>query len=189
MFLLIGAVLGMVAGLVTGGSIHNLLARRLRWPLVVVAAFAVKELEIRSPLGTSDLAPAAFVVSLVVLIGWTLWHHDRLPGVWLAAVGMTLNLAVAVANGGRMPVVQAAAHLGPPQLQAQGFWAEYVVMGPATRLGWLGDWVLLPDPIGRLFPQAYSPGDMVSLVGLATVLFLTTRPARETRTPEAITSR
>ena len=44
----------------------NLLARRLRWPLLVVAAFAVKELEIHSPLGDSPAAPAVFVASLWV---------------------------------------------------------------------------------------------------------------------------
>jgi len=187
--LLIGAALGLLAGLLTGGSFHNLLARRLRWPLLVVAAFLIRELEIHTPLATSSLAPAAFILSLLVLIGWTLWHRDELPGIWLVAAGMTLNVAVAGANGGHMPVAAEAAHLGPPQLQVQGTWAEYALMGPDTHLGWLGDWILMPSPIDRLFPQAYSPGDFVSLVGMTTVLFLATRPRRDPARHGAITTR
>ena len=188
MLLAVGAALGLVAGLLTGGRLDNLLARRLRWPLIVIAAFLVKELELRSPLGTSPAGPAVFVVSLLVLIAWTVWHRDELPGILLVAAGMSMNAIVTLANGGHMPVVPAAAYLGPPQLRQQGSWAEYTLMGSGTRLDWLGDWILFPGPIGRLFPQAYSPGDMLSTAGLAIVLFLATRP-RASREREAITSR
>src|SRR6266545_4732289 len=186
MLLIVGAVLGLAAGLLTGGSLTNVVTRRLRWPLVVIAAFVVKELEFRSPLGTSGLAPAAFVVSLLVLIAWTVWQRHELPGILLVTIGMSLNLTATLANGGRMPVAAAAAHLGPSQLQEQGSWAQYVVMGAGARLGWLGDWIFVPAPLDRLFPQAYSPGDLVSMVGLTAVLFLLTRPRRAPAAQEAI---
>lgn len=189
MLLIIGAALGLLAGLLTGGSLGNLVARRLRWPVIVLAAFAVKELEMRSPLGTTAAAPAVYVVSLLVLIAWTLWHRDELPGVWLVSLGMFLNLVAIVANGGRMPVVVAAAHLGPPQLREQGHWAQYVLMGPDTRLAFLGDWILMPWPLSWIAPQAYSVGDLVSTVGLAVVLFLATRPRHATRPQGVITTR
>ncbi len=188
MLLAAAAALGLIAGLLTGGRLDNLLARRLRWPLIVIAAFLVKELELRSPLGTSPAGPAVYVLSLLVLIAWTVWHRSELPGIWLVAVGMSMNAIAALANGGRIPVVAAAAHLGPPQLRQQGSWAVYTLMGPGTRLDWLGDWIMFPGPIGRLFPQAYSPGDMLSMAGLTIVLFLATRP-RAARSPEAITTR
>jgi Family of unknown function (DUF5317) len=187
--LLLGAAVGLVAGLLTGGSFGNLLARRLRWPLLVVGAFLVRELLIHTPLADSNLAPVAFVLSLLVLIGWTLWHRDELPGMLIVAAGMTLNLAVVLANGGRMPVTPAAAHLGPPALQQQGYWAEYALMGDGTRLSWLGDWIVLPAPIDRVFPQAYSPGDMVALVGITIVLFLATRARGGQVRQGAITTR
>jgi hypothetical protein len=189
MLLILGGALGLVVGLLTGGSIGNLLGRRLRWPLVVIAAFVVKELEVRSPLGTSPVGPAMFALSLAVLIAWTLWHRDELPGIVLVSVGMAMNLLVTLANGGHMPVAPAAAYLGPPQLREVGTWAEYTLMGPGTRLGWLGDWILFPGLPGRLFPQAYSPGDLVSLVGLTAVLFLATRPRRTGEAQRAITTR
>jgi hypothetical protein len=187
--LIAGGALGLLAGLLTGGSLHNLVTRRLRWPLLVIAAFLVKELEVHSPLGNSALGPPLYVLSLAVLIAWTVWHRDELPGVLLVSAGMTMNLVVVLANLGRMPVVAAAASLGPPQLRSQGWWAEYTVMGPGTHLNWLGDWILFPGLIGRLAPQAYSPGDIVSLVGLTAVTFLATRPHRTVETPRAITTR
>ncbi len=184
-----GALLGFVAGLLTGGSLDNLLARRLRWPLVVVTAFAVKELLIRTALGNLGLAPAIFAASLAVLITWTLWHFSQLPGIWLVALGVGLNLVAVLANGGHMPVVPPAVHLGPPELGQHGVWAQYAIMDSGTRLRWLGDWILFPPPIDRLFPQAYSPGDLVSLLGVTLVLFLATRPVPPAARQGAITTR
>ena len=189
MLLIIGGLLGLLAGLLTGGSLGNIVGRRLRWPLVVIAAFLVKELEFRSPLGTSPAGPPVYVLSLAVLIAWTVWHRDELPGILIVSVGMTMNLVVVVANLGHMPVVAAAAYLGPPQLRSTGSWAEYTIMGAGTHLNWLGDWILFPGLIGRIAPQAYSPGDIVSLVGLTAVLFLATRPRRIVETARAITTR
>ena len=189
MLLLAGAALGLIAGLLTGGSFQNLLARRLRWPLVVVAAFLVRELEIHTPLATSWLAPVTFVLSLLVLVAWTMWHRDELPGIWIVTAGMLMNLTVVLANGGRMPVAASVASLGPSALTEQGYWAEYTLMGPATRIGWLGDWILLPWPLSRIFPQAYSIGDMVALAGITVVLFLATRPRGAEVRQGAITTR
>lgn len=189
MLLIVGAALGLLAGLLSGGSLGNLLGRRLRWPVLVIAAFLVKELEFRSPLGTSPLGPPVFALSLAVLIGWTLWHRDELPGILVVTAGMAMNLAATLANGAHMPVAVAAASLGPPQLRQQGTWAEYTLMNSGTRLGWLGDWIQFPGLAGRLFPQAYSPGDLVSTVGLATVLLLATRPRATSGTAGAITTR
>lgn len=189
MLLAFGGLFGLVAGLFTGGHLRNLLERRLRWPLVVIAAFVTKELEIRTPLGSAAWGPAIFALSLAVLMGWAAWHHDRLPGMWLVIVGIGMNLVVVLCNGGRMPVAPAAAYLGPVQLREQGTFAQYAVAGPDTRLGWLGDWIVLPPPTGRLFPQAYSPGDMVSVAGFAVVLFLATRPDPRSNRRRGITTR
>jgi hypothetical protein len=186
--LIVAALVGLVAGLLTGGSLRNLVARRLRWPLVVIGALLVKELLVRTPLGSSPAAPALFAASLAALIAWIVWHRDELPGIWLVGAGIAMNLAVVLANGGHMLVASSLAHLGPRQLSRNGVWAQYAVTGPGTRLDWLGDWITIPRPIGWLFSEVYSPGDFVAAAGLAVTLFLVTRPGQVE--PEgAITSR
>ena len=189
MLLAAAGLVGLLLGLLTGGSLRNLLQRRLRWPLVVIAAFVIRELEIRTPLGSAAWGPAIFALSLAVLLAWAAWHHDYLPGIWLVVVGIAMNLVVVLVNGGRMPVALSAAHLGPAQLREQGTFAQYALAGPDTHLGWLGEWIVLPPPIGRLFPQAYSPGDLVSTAGFAVVLFLATRPDPKSTRRRVITTR
>ena len=188
MLLALGGLAGLAAGLLTGGRLRNLLERSLRWPLVVIAVLAVRELEIRTPFGAARVAPAAFALTLAVLLAWAAWHYDRLPGIWLVAAGIAMNLLVTLVNGAHMPVARSVAHLGPPELLEQGTFAQYEVAGTGTHLAWLGDWIILPPPIGVIFHQAYSPGDLVSMAGLALVLFLSTRPARKTGSSKVITT-
>jgi Family of unknown function (DUF5317) len=181
-FFLVGAAIGLVAGLAARGNLRRFATVRIHWSmlLLLVLALAIKELGIFGPLGPSSLTPWLFTISNLALIFWAVWHRDQLRGLELVALGITLNLVVVVSNLGHMPVEPALAHRGAPELLRYGVWGQYVLAGPDTRLNWLGDWIQLPGPIGRVFPQAYSPGDLVSWVGLTAVLFLLTRPLRST---------
>ncbi|MDQ6922423.1 MAG: DUF5317 domain-containing protein [Candidatus Dormibacteraeota bacterium] len=170
------AVAGLLAGLVTGGSLRRLLELRLRWPVVVLAAVIVRLIGVLGPLATSPLTPLLFAASLAALLAWTLWHRDALRGSWLLAIGLALNLAVVLANGGRMPVARAAAGGASSALVRRGVWGQYVLAGPGTRLEWLEDWLRLPPPLDRVFRETYSPGDLVVCLGLGLVFFLATRP-------------
>lgn len=173
MVFLLGALLGLAAGLVAGGSIQNLTSIRFRWPLLVVAAVVVKELGVLSPLSRVGATAYLYAAGMLVLAAWTLWHLDRLPGVWLVTLGIVSNLAAVLANGAHMPVAPAAlAHVTPAMakaLSAHGTLGQYVLAGPGTRLAWLDDWI--PGPFGA----AFSPGDALSLVGMAVLLFLLVR--------------
>src|SRR5207237_1397714 len=135
---------------------------------------------------SSTLTPWLFTASTAALIFWTTWHRDRFQGIELVALGIAVNLVVVVVNAGHMPVDPGLEHVGPPELYRYGVWGQYMVAGPHTRLNWLSDWIQLPGPLGRVFPQAYSPGDLVSCAGLALVLFRLTRP-REVRRRGGIT--
>jgi hypothetical protein len=174
--LLLGAAIGLALGLATGGDIRNLTARRVRWAWLVIAALAVRVVIDHTPLAEWPGSPWLYAAALAALVGWALWHRRRLPGIELVALGMAMNLAAMLANAGHMPVAPALTDRGPAVLAEQGTWAQYVVASARTHLNALGDYVPLPGPLGRLFPQAYSPGDLVSLVGMAVMLFLTTRP-------------
>ena len=183
MLLLLGVLIGLGAGLLTGGKLANLAALKLRWPYVPIAALAVKEIALLSPFNRMDAAPVAYAISLIALIGWTLWHIKRLAGVWLLTSGMLLNLIPVLANGGRMPVSRELAARGPRILIEQGYAGQYVLMGPRTNFNWLADWVAMPGPLGTVMPEAYSPGDLVAFCGLLAITFLAVRTDRITPAP------
>jgi hypothetical protein len=180
MLILAGAALGLLAGLAAGGSLAALTFPRLhvRWPVAPMLAVLVKELGLLGPLGHSSIQPFLYLAALLVLLGWVLWHLWELRGSWLVAVGVSLNVLVVAANAGRMPVAAAVAPWAPEQLAGQGALGQYVIAGVGTRIGWLGDWVVLPGVLGSVFSQVYSPGDLVVATGLAVVLFLAVRPPR-----------
>jgi hypothetical protein len=173
MLFLVGCLAGLMAGLAAGGSLRNLASVRFRWPWVVIVALVIKEAGVYTPLADLPLTPILFVVSLAALLAWAAWHARQLPALWVVVAGMASNLAVVVANGGRMPTYR-----GTPQIFGalkQHPVGEYVLGDSETRLGFLGDWIALPGPLGVLFPQGYSPGDVLVFAGLTGVLFIATR--------------
>ena len=167
MLVLIPLVLGVGAGMVTGGKLERWAGVRLRWPWLVIAALVVREAVALTPLSRIPELRFVYVLFLLVLIGWTLWHSVRVPGIWLIAVGAVMNLVVITANDFRMPV--ATAFAGP--LVNVGKIGQYVVMGPDTRLGWLGDWIGIA---GGLL-GVYSLGDVVIAVGVGVASFAITK--------------
>ena len=159
---------GVALGVAGGGNLSNLARLKFRWPLLLVAAVALRYVVIFSPLSRVEGAQYVYAVSLALIALWTLWHLRLLPGVWLVTLGALLNLIVVVANGGRMPVdaTLAARQLGGILVE-RGHIGQYTVMGPDTHLGFLGDWVSL----GPL-PEAYSPGDVLIAMGIALVILI-----------------
>lgn len=162
-------VVGLAAGLLTGGSIDNFARLKFRWPLLVLAAVVVREVVLLTPIGRLAGSQYVYVLALAAIVVWTILHFDRLPGIWLVTTGGLLNLTVILANGGRMPV---AANLAG-HLLSRGHIGQYTLMGPDTNLNFLGDWISI-GPI----PEAYSPGDLVIALGIALVVFFGVRPLK-----------
>jgi hypothetical protein len=181
MLLLVGLVIGVAAGVVTGGKLGNLSLLRFRWPYFVLLVLVVKEVVLLTPLNRIDGTQFVYAASLAALVGWTIWHIDLLPGVWLVSVGSALNLLVVLVNGGRMPVSPELAARGSHLLVDRGFIGQYVLMGPHTNLSRLADWLAFPGPVGTVLPEAYSPGDFVSALGIAVVTFLATKRSETIR--------
>jgi hypothetical protein len=173
MLLLVALVIGLLAGIATGGKLGNVANLRIRWPWLVVAALVVREAAILSPLSRVDGVQYLYVAALAALVAWTAWHAARLRGAWIVAIGAALNLLVVIVNDARMPVATELAG----RLVERGHIGQYVVMGSGTNLSWLGDWIGVPGPLGG----AYSPGDVVIAIGIAAVAFFATRQAAATK--------
>ena len=178
MLLLVALVIGLVGGVATGGRLGNVANVSIRWPWLVVAALVVREAAVFTPLNRIDGVQYIYVAALAALVAWTAWHAWRLRGAWIVALGAAVNLVVVIANGARMPVAQSLAG----SLVERGHIGQYAVMGSGTNLGWLGDWIGVPGPLGG----AYSPGDVVIAIGIAAVVFFATRqgPAAATKLNE-----
>lgn len=166
-------VLGLGFGLLTGGRIENLARLRFRWPWLILAALIVREAILLTPLNAVNGAQYVYLVALVVIVAWTIWHWRRLRGIWLVTAGGALNVLVIAANGARMPV----AHEFAGSLNSRQTYGQYTLMGPNTNLNFLGDWI-------RLYPApaVLSIGDVLIALGLAIVVFLAVRnphPHRE----------
>jgi hypothetical protein len=163
--------LGLAAGFAARGSIENLARLQFRWPWFVLAALVVREAAVLTPLNRVAGVQYVYAAALLALVAWTLWHVNRVAGIWLVAVGSALNLIVIAANGGRMPVAPDLAGA----LVQRGHIGQYTLMAADTHLNWLADWIALPDPLGRVVPEAYSPGDLIVAVGIALVVVLAMR--------------
>lgn len=170
MLWVLAMLLGLVLGLGAGGSLDNLLRLQFRWPLAVLAAVVVRDVVELTPLNRVEGAQYVYLLSLIAIVAWTVWHIKMLPGVWLVTAGSALNVLVIAANGARMPV--AAQYAG--SLVQRGHIGQYTLMTSSTNLNTLGDWISLSP-----FPGAYSPGDLLVALGLALVLLITTH-----RTPD-----
>ena len=177
MLWILAMTLGLVVGLASGGTLTNLAGLRFRWPWLLVGAVVVREVIVFSPLSKVDGSQYAYVLSLAVIVLWTLWHFQRLPGVVLVSAGTLMNLVVVAANGGHMPV---APEIARTQLNGillvRGTIGQYTLMGPNTHLNQLGDWVSLP-----VLPAGYSPGDILIAIGVALVVVMGTHRRAESK--------
>jgi hypothetical protein len=163
--------IGLIAGVVIHGRIDNLARLRFRWAWLVVAVLVVRGAILLTPIRHLDGVQYVYLAALTVLVAWTVWQIELVRGIWLIAAGTALNLVVVASNGARMPVAPELAGA----LIRSGSLGQYTVMTAQTNLGWLADWIALPGPIGRLVPEAYSPGDVVVAVGIAAVIALAMR--------------
>jgi len=186
-----GIVLGLIVGLLAGGTFGNLATIRLRrtWLLVVavVIRYAVEALlNAHIPIVETlrlPLLASAFAVLLVAL-----WTNRTFPGLNLAFVGTLLNATVIVVNGGYMPIWE-------PSLIVAGYRPEDItsaihVILPAAldasfllHLGPLADVIPVPLPF---IQNVASVGDVFLAAGLAFFLFAAVLRVPQELTPEQL---
>ncbi len=172
-----GILLGLIAGLLAGGSILNLASVRLRWVAILFLAVVIR-------FGTEATLGIGIVESLrlplfggafgLLLVG--LWVNRAQPGLSLAFIGILLNTIAITVNGGHMPIWE-------PSLRAAGFGPETAI-SPFFRIleadGLSAEFLLQAGPIGDILPiplpfvrNVASIGDLFLSAGLSFFLFAT----------------
>lgn len=170
MLLLYAVILGLIAGLLTGGKLAALGSAHIRlWPVALIGLFA-QLLLFSSPLAVAvgPWGPSLYVVSTVAVL-MALVINLRQPGFWLIIIGALANFAVIVLNGGQMPASPDAwaALTGVAAVPTTDF-SNSALAGPDTALAFLGDNFVLPPPIP--FANVFSIGDV--LIGAGGALFV-----------------
>lgn len=175
MFLLWAVVLGLLIGLLRRGRLANLAKLELRGLWLILAALVIQLLIFplgpREPIiraGTAYLHLLSYLCLLAFIgLNWR-YFEFRIMG-----AGLALNLLVIAANGGYMPA--SAGALRRAGLEAVAATLEQglhhgntVLMGPQTRLNFLGDILYLPAAIP--LANAFSVGDLLLALGLVLLL-------------------
>jgi hypothetical protein len=174
MLVILGALaIGIVVGLLGGGSLRRLAEVQLRWWPLAIAGLGLQLIPVPSLPGRLDhwLAVGLLVASYLVLLGFV-WANLRLPGFALMAVGFALNMLVISINGG-MPVSDRALR----EAYGGGYRAT---LRDLTRHGGAKHHLERPDdvltpladviPIGSPVRKVFSLGDLVALAGMAWVV-------------------
>ena len=139
-------VLGLIAGVVTGGDLRRLARVRIRALPLLLAAGALRVIGLFFAL---PVLVYTVVLALLVIVALLNRH---VPGALLATVGIALNLVVIALNGG-MPVDAVAAQSVGVELKDDGL---HIPLSSATVLPFLAD--VIP---AHVFRNLYSVGDIV----------------------------
>lgn len=195
MILLLALAAGLVVALLRGGQVSHLSALPLRWPAMPLLAFAAQALVVyvipeSRRQGAWSLHAGILILSYLVLLLFV-WRNRRIPGMALAGIGLILNLAVMLANGGYMPITpQAMAQIGhgdtaqiEPGTRDLGS-KDVALPQEQTHLWFLSDIFVLPRSLPISF--AFSPGDVLLAVGVFWVVqhALTDRTTKIVRAPD-----
>ena len=174
--LLGGILLGLITGLALGGRLDNLIAIRLRWPLLLFGAVAVRyatELAIGHDVALVRALQLPLLLGAYLIVAAALWANRTRPGFTMALVGVAFNSVAITVSGGFMPVWEpslVAAGLDPAAIPSP----IHVVLPPPLDLGFL----VHGGPLGDVFPiplpfvrNVASVGDVFLSLGLAFFLF------------------
>ena len=175
--------LGIVVGLVTGWGLSKWRGHPYRPPTLnhiwlVIVGFLPQFLTIY--LGNTRftipdwLAALSIVTSQLILLIFA-WLNRHLAGMSILTLGLVLNMAVMVANGGFMPINPSTAErlVGSEKIDSYEFGSRFgykdiLLSKNETRLEWLADRFL--PPVGFPYQVAFSLGDVFIAFGAFWIL-------------------
>jgi hypothetical protein len=179
--LLYAVLIGLLAGLIRAWINQSPpRAPELQWLGLLIIAFMAQAAAFVFPYTRSripDWSASVLLVASQVLLLIFVWLNRRQPGFWVLGLGLLLNFAVIVLNGGWMPIsVETVKILAPNASPGNliigtrvGF-SKDILLSPATiRIPWLADrFILSTLPGSRV---AFSIGDVVISLGAVWLLW------------------
>ena len=172
MFLFFAVIAAALAiAVLVGGDVRRLSQLRIRHIELLLAAFATKVAV--ALLGTAHSSVAVTAARPLNVIGAVLlltvvWFNRRIPGALIFGVGLTLNLVVILAFGGRMPVLLPRdADPSSPLLALLrgGLDPLHVALAHPQGLWFIGDIFNIPSIGGH--SSLVSIGDLLMAAGVA----------------------
>ena len=161
----------LVIAVVIGGDVRRLSQLRIHHIELLLAAFAVKVAVALLGIAHSQIAVTVArplnVVGAVLLLA-VVWFNRRIPGAVLFGAGLTLNLIVIVAFGGRMPVLlprDADPNSPILALLRGGLDPLHVALEHPQGLWFIGDIFTIPSIGGH--SSLVSIGDLLMAAGIA----------------------
>jgi hypothetical protein len=165
-FLVLAVVLALVTVPLSGGRIGRLAEVRLRAAPLLFAALALQIFVLFVVPGWNDTLLRAVHLGTYGMLFTFLWVNRRMPGIWIVAVGGTLNLIAIAANAGVMPAGPAALRSAGSVSNADTFINSGLLDHP--RVLFLGDvWAI---PRGWPLANVFSIGDVVIAIGVFAVV-------------------
>ena len=161
----------LVIAVLIGGDVRRLSQIKVQHLELLLAAFAVKVVvavlgTTHSPVAVSVARPLNVIGAILLLA--VVWFNRRIPGALLFGAGLSLNLIVIVAFGGRMPVLLPR-DVDPNSpvlaLLRGGLDPLHVVLTQPQGLWFIGDIFAIPGLGGH--SSLVSIGDLLMAAGVA----------------------
>lgn len=191
MLLLLAAMIGTCGGLWHGGKLGNFARLDFRWPLIFLAGLLLRTLAFSRVIPDNALAIGLYSIAVASLIVGVAVNR-QIAGIELVLIGLLLNSAVILANGGAMPVSADALRSAgldefALQLRAEGQIGHAELTTPNTRLRSLAD--IIPLTFLPGFRAVGSVGDLFIAAGTLVIFYIgTLRPPmprkRASNTPD-----
>jgi hypothetical protein len=171
MFILYAVAVGLIIGLLLGGSLSALGEIKFRWWPLVFAGFLLQVVLFQDAVAerVGALGPFLYVASTLMVVVAVLRNLD-VPGIPLVALGAACNLAAILANGGFMPAspgAMAALGKAEPVIYSNSAVVAHPTLEPLTDIFALPSW--LP------FNNIFSIGDAILALGVMVVIVTTMR--------------
>lgn len=184
-------LLAILAGLLAGGlrawykrRVLQIPTLNLAWlvPIAYIPQLLAFQFPATGTRITDAFAAAALVSSQLLLLVFA-WYNRHQLSFWVLGLGLALNLAVIVLNGGLMPISPATVDKLVPNAppgswetgKRLGIGKDVVLPEESARLAWLSDRFILPEWVP--YKVAFSIGDIFIGAGAFWLLWSMAGPA------------